>query len=84
MKMIFSKKPLLILFIFLFFGGMLFSQSSDRYFDEAEPISKEVRLAILYPSLGSINSLVDLRKQGLFPQKDLIVIGVYHEKERTN
>lgn len=57
MKMVFSKKPLLILFIFLYFGGMLFSQSSDRYFDEAEPISKEVRLAILYPSLGSINYL---------------------------
>jgi len=84
MKMIFSKKPLLILFIFLFFGGILFSQSSDRYFDKAEPTSKEVRLAILYPSLGSIESLVELRKQGLFPQENLIVIGVYHEKEKTS
>jgi len=84
MKLIFSKKPLLILLIFLFLGGMLFSQSPDRYFDKAEPTSEEVRLAILYPTIGSINCLVELRKKGLFPQENLIVIGVYHEKERTN
>ena len=84
MKMTFSKKPFFILFIFLFLGGTLFSQSSDRYFDKAEPTSKEVRLAIFYPSLGTINSLVELRKKGLFPQEDIIVIGVYHEKEKTD
>ncbi|NIM91090.1 MAG: hypothetical protein GTO17_09095 [Candidatus Aminicenantes bacterium] len=85
MKLIFSKKRLFILFIlFLFSGGTLFSQSSDRYFDKAEPTFKEVRLAILYPSIGSIKSLVELRKQSLFPQENLIVIGVYHQKERTN
>lgn len=84
MKMIFSKKPLLILFMFLLLGAMLFSQPSDRYFDKAEPTSKEVRLTILYPSIGSIKSLVELRNQGLFPQENLIVVGVYHEKERTD
>ncbi len=84
MKLIFLKKPLSILFIFFFLGGMLFSQSSDKYFDKAELSSKEARLAILYPSIGSIKSLVELRKQGLFPQENLIVIGVYHAKEKTD
>ncbi|NIM57772.1 MAG: hypothetical protein GTO16_02365 [Candidatus Aminicenantes bacterium] len=84
MKLIFLKKPLFILFIFLFLGGMLFSQSSDRYFDKAELSSKEVRLAILYPSIGSIKSLVKLRKKNLFPQENLIVIGVYHANEKTD
>jgi putative glutamine amidotransferase len=62
----------------------LFSQNEDRYFDTAEPVSKEVRLAIFYPSLGSIRALVELRKNGLINVENLLVIGVFHEKERTD
>lgn len=91
MKKLCLKTPLLLaLFIFcvLFFfwlcGGGTLSKSSERFFDTAELFSKEVRLAILYPSLGSIQSLVELKKQGLITLENLTVIGVYHEKERTD
>jgi putative glutamine amidotransferase len=62
----------------------LFSQSEERFFDTAELASKEVRLAIFYPSLGSIRALVELRKNGLITVENLLVIGVFHEKERTD
>ncbi|UCC38852.1 MAG: gamma-glutamyl-gamma-aminobutyrate hydrolase family protein [Candidatus Aminicenantes bacterium] len=82
---LFQKKPyFFVLFIFWFFSGVLFSQSQERYFDTAELNSKEVRLAILHPTVGSIRTLVELRNQGFITLDDLIVIGVYHEKELTN
>lgn len=85
MKMTFFKKAFIIsLFILLFSLKALFPQSPERFFDGAEPTSKEVRLAILYPSLGSIKSILELRNQGLLPQEELIVIGIYHEKEVTD
>lgn len=85
MNKILSRKPFLLIFIMLWFlGGILFSQSRERFFDTAELISKEVRLTVLHPSLGSIKSLVELRKQGFFPGEHLIVIGVYYEKEITD
>ena len=56
----------------------------DRYFDTAKLVSNEVRLTILYPSLGSLHSLIELEKQGLFNVKNLVVIGIFHEKERTD
>ncbi len=34
----------------------------DRYFDTAKLVSNEVRLTILYPSLGSLHSLIELEK----------------------
>ncbi len=85
MKMTFSKKPLiLILFILWFSQIILFPQSPEKYFDTAELISKDVILAVLHPSLGSIQSLVELRNQGLITLDNLKVIGVYHEKEFTD
>jgi len=56
----------------------------DRYFDTAKLASNEVRLTILYPSLGSLHSLIELKKQRLFNVENLVVIGVFHEKERTD
>lgn len=76
--------------IFFFFLAIclalipLFSQPEDRYFDTAELSSKEVRLTILYPSVGCIRDLVELRKNGLLTVENLLVIGVFHEKETTN
>lgn len=83
MKTFFSKKPFILILLSCFLTAMLFSQSSERYFDEAALPSKEVRLTILYPSVGSIHSLLELRKQALIPIEDLVIIGVYHEKEMT-
>jgi putative glutamine amidotransferase len=59
-------------------------QLPERFFDSAEPFSDEVRLAILYPSSGSIRALSELREQGLISLENLTVIGVYHENERTD
>jgi putative glutamine amidotransferase len=85
MKKLFQKKiSLLVLFIFWFLAGTLFSQSEQRYFDTAELTSEEVRLAVLFPSLGNLRVLIELRNQGFITLDNLIVIGVYHEKERTN
>jgi len=85
MKMTFSKKPLLLILLILwFFQIILFPQSPEKYLDTAELISKDVILAVLPPSLGSIQSLVELRNQGLITLDNLTVIGVYHEKEFTD
>ena len=43
-----------------------------------------IRLAILYPSIGSIKALVGLRKQGFLAIKNLNVVGVYHKQEKTD
>ena len=84
MKHLSSKKSLFtIFFFFCLLPALLFSQSSERFFDNIDLASKEVRLTILYPSVGSIRSLLELRNQGFIPIENLIVIGVYHEKETT-
>lgn len=62
---------------------LLFPQPQERYFDQAPDVCNQLRLTILYPSVGSIRSLAELRSQGLIPQKNLLVIGVYHQKEMT-
>ena len=90
------KKPYLkkLFFIALFILGTLSIfwfdackasyQPPERFFDSAESFSDEVRLAILYPSSGSIRALSELREQGLISLENLTVIGVYHENERTD
>lgn len=55
-----------------------------RYFDTAEENSGQIRLAILYPSFGSLRSLIKLKERNIFNPDNLIVIGVYHEKERSD
>ncbi len=79
-----KKIYLLFLLAICLVPRLLFSQSEDRFFDKAGPASEEVRLTILYPSVGSIRALSELRKNGLISMENLLVIGVYHEKERTD
>ena len=85
------KKPLVltlftafILFLFWTNGCKVPYQPPERFFDTAEPGYEEVRLTILYPSLGSIKALIELRANELITIENLVVIGVYHEKERTD
>ena len=73
-----------IFLLFFFLTTALSPQTSVRFFDSADLASKELRLTILYPSVGSIKSILELRKQHLIPSENLAVIGVYHEKEITN
>jgi len=91
MKKSYSKKPVIFAlfilfatFIFLLDGCKAPYQPPERFFDTAEQFSEEVRLSIFYPSLGSLKALIELREQGLITVENLTVIGIYHEKERTD
>jgi putative glutamine amidotransferase len=59
-------------------------QIDSRYFDAPEQNSNKVILTILYPSLGSIRSLMSLERERLLSFENLEIIGVFHESERTN
>ena len=54
-------------------------EMSLNAFDTAPQRTDEVRLAILYPSTGSLNALLTLREKGVFAPEKLKVIGVFHE-----
>jgi putative glutamine amidotransferase len=43
-----------------------------------------VTIAVLYPSVGTIKDLVTLRKERLIDIPNLAVVGVYHEREKTD
>lgn len=58
--------------------------AEDRWFDTVPVEHQGVRLAVFYPSVGSVRALAALRDHGLLDIPDLTVIGVYHEKEMTN
>ncbi|MDD8026257.1 MAG: gamma-glutamyl-gamma-aminobutyrate hydrolase family protein [Acidobacteriota bacterium] len=58
--------------------------SPARFFDTAQPPQGKVRLTIFYPSVGSLKDLVAVRRQGFIPYENLEVVGVHHERERTN
>ncbi len=55
-----------------------------RAFDSAQAPSETIRLAILYPSTGSINALRKLRDLGLLSIEPLEVIGIFHEAENID
>lgn len=82
--LIFTLFTAFILFLFWMNGCKVTYQPPERFFDTAEPSYEEVRLTMLYPSLGSIKVLVELRAKELITLENLVVIGVYHEKERTD
>lgn len=73
-------------FIAPLIGIMLVCSSfaQPRFFDTAEVKSDQVRLTIFYPTLGSIHDLIALRNNGLIQIENLMVIGVFHAKERTD
>ncbi len=68
----------------LFCCGLLWCQSDQRFFDNAPRRSNNIRLTVLYPSLGDLRALEQLRNQGLISLKNLVVIGLYHKKQLTN
>lgn len=62
----------------------LFSQPSERYFDQTGPLGNETRLVIFYPSLGSLQALLALQENGFIDLKGIIVVGVFSSRENTN
>lgn len=79
-----SKFCFFALFTLAFLTAGLWAQTPDRFFDTAEAPAGQVQLVIFYPSLGTITDLVALKDNGLFPADKLEVVGVYHEKEKTD
>ncbi|HSA96233.1 MAG TPA: gamma-glutamyl-gamma-aminobutyrate hydrolase family protein [Acidobacteriota bacterium] len=56
----------------------------ERYLDSAPDASGAVRLAIFNPEVFNIRALAELRKQKILDIPDLIVVGVYHVKQRDD
>jgi putative glutamine amidotransferase len=75
---------LLVFIVLTLLASGLWAQTPERFFDKAGAPSDRARLVIFYPSLGTIKDLVALKDNGLFPADKFEVIGVFHEKERTN
>ena len=83
-KNIIKKFTLIIITALAIFCGPVANDYSLRYFDSAESETDELRLAIFYPSPGSLNALLKLKEQGLLTPNNLVVIGIFHEKERLD
>ena len=72
--------PILVVCLILC-NGSLRCQTDQRFFDDTPRKSEDVRLTILNPTKGNIQTLIELRKQNLISIQDLIVIGLFHEKQ---
>lgn len=46
--------------------------------------AEKITVVVFYPTVGTIKDLVTLREQKLIDLPDLEVVGVYHEKEKTD
>jgi putative glutamine amidotransferase len=68
----------------LFFTSSVWCQSHKRFFEDAPQQSENVRLVVLYPSLGDLKALVRLRSEELISVKNLTVIGLYHKMQLTD
>jgi putative glutamine amidotransferase len=66
------------------FASAASAQAPARFYDTAQPPQDKVRLTIFYPSVESIKDLVAVRAQGFIPYDNLEVVGIHHERERTN
>jgi putative glutamine amidotransferase len=60
------------------------SPTPERYLDSAPDKSDAVRLAIFNPEVFNIRALADLRKQKILDVPGLIVVGVYHVRQRDD
>lgn len=59
-------------------------QLKERYLDSVQVLGAEAQVAIFYPTIGTIKSLLALREEGLLPTEGLVVVGVYHSKETND
>jgi len=63
----------------------LFSMKQPGELERAAlPAGDKITVIALYPSVGTIKDLLTLRKNKLIDVPDLAVVGVYHEKEKTD
>ena len=65
-------------------AALLPAQTPARFFDTAAAPQGQVRLTIFYPSLGTLKALLALKDLGWIPIPNLEIVGVHHQKEKTN
>jgi putative glutamine amidotransferase len=74
-----------LLFCFVYSPAQPFSGRVAAEGEDGPPAQKQkVVVAALYPSLGTVKDLETLRKYALIDLPDFEVLGVYHEKEKTD
>lgn len=56
-------------------------QPAPRYFAHLQSPPPQVCIAVFNPVVGTLQELDALRREGLMPTSDILVVGVYHEKE---
>lgn len=60
------------------------AQAPERFFDTASAPQGQVRLTIFNPSTWTLQALIAIKEQGFIPYNNLEIVGVHHERERTN
>jgi len=84
MKKTFFLKALIILSVITFLSSITSLVADEQYFYSTEQEKVRVTIAVLHPSADVIDSLLELKKQKLFSPADVVVVGVLHEKQRTD
>ncbi len=70
--------------VFFLDAALLFGQPQERVFDAAPEEPRPLTIGILHPTPTTIENLIALRMQGLFPDTSVLVVGIFHEKELLN
>ncbi len=76
-----TTQACIILLIFLVWTVSVSAEVTGRYFDTLDKKSDVLTVTIMYPSQGTLRSLMALMDEGFFPGKDIIVVGAHHEDE---
>jgi len=76
---------ILVVFALAVFSHGFLSPGGQPAPGEAQADKKgPVRIAVLFPSEGTIEDLLVLRKERIIDLPDFAVIGIYHEQEKTD
>ncbi len=60
------------------------TQAQPRYFDWATSSPDTQVIAICYPTMYSLRSVLALQREGFLPTEKFLVVGVYYEKESSD
>lgn len=80
--MLIRKNITFILLTLILLLNSAYSGQELRYFDQVEPVSDEIRVAIFDGSSTSFKTLLKLKEEGIFSHGNLKFISVFHENER--
>lgn len=77
-------KVLITICVLISLGQINFVKAQDQYFNSAEKEKDRVVIVVPHPATFVVESLLELKKQGLLAPEDLVVVGVLHEKQMTD